>query len=89
VLRDDAGLRLTISALLPLARGHGPSADPALVGLMIAIAALRRQESRGAHWRTDFPSSGAMARRATLRLEETFAAAHEINAEHAPLARRA
>ena len=89
VLRDDGGLRLTISAVLPLARGDGPSADPALVGLMIVIAALRRLESRGAHWRTDFPSRSAMAQRATLRLDETFAAAHEINAEDASLARRA
>jgi succinate dehydrogenase/fumarate reductase flavoprotein subunit len=27
-----------------------------MVGLLIANAALRRQESRGGHFRTDFPS---------------------------------
>ena len=30
--------------------------DAALVGLMIVVAALRREESRGAHYRLDFPA---------------------------------
>ena len=55
VLRDADGLSAAIAALRPLARSSGPAADPALVGLLIAEAALRRRESRGAHSRTDFP----------------------------------
>jgi L-aspartate oxidase len=38
---------------------------------MMVQAMLRRQESRGGHWRTDYPSpSPAFARRMTLTLEE-------------------
>ena len=33
------------------------ASDPALVGLMIAVAAYRREESRGGHCRTDFPDT--------------------------------
>lgn len=54
VTRDAAGLRAAISGLQPLAEGHTEAADPALVGLLIAEAALAREESRGAHYRTDF-----------------------------------
>ncbi|MGH8278810.1 MAG: L-aspartate oxidase [Gammaproteobacteria bacterium] len=54
VERDGESLRATIRTLLPLARGSAAAADPALVGLMLGIAAWRRCESRGAHWRTDF-----------------------------------
>jgi L-aspartate oxidase len=80
VLRDEAGLRSTIRALLPLACGGGPTSDPALIGLMIAVAAWRRQESRGAHSRTDFPAHG-VAQRSTLRLEEASAAARTLEAD--------
>lgn len=62
----------------PEAAGHdegrvrrwGEARNMALVGRLIARAALNREESRGAHFRTDFPApSAAWARRqfATLR----------------------
>lgn len=54
VLRDRAGLLAGLEALLPLAQSAGPQSDPALVALMIAVAALDRRESRGGHFRTDW-----------------------------------
>jgi len=89
VLRDAAGLRATITALLPFATGRNPASDPALVGLMIAVAALRRQESRGAHWRTDAPARNAVAARTTLRLDDALAAARELDADDHLIARSA
>jgi L-aspartate oxidase len=61
----------------------GPSSDPATVGLMIAVAALRREESRGAHFRTDFPHRGSVARRSSLRLDEALDLAREATAPFA------
>jgi L-aspartate oxidase len=50
-----------MSAAAEYLKGHafrgGPLADPALVALMIATGALAREESRGGHWRRDFPRS--------------------------------
>lgn len=68
VMRDEAGLRAAIAALRPLAE----TADPALIGLMIAEAALAREESRGAHYRTDFPQKSAIAARSFLTSEDVF-----------------
>lgn len=39
--------------------GETAAADPAVVALLIAIAALRREESRGSHFRSDFPQRDA------------------------------
>ncbi|MGH6864424.1 MAG: L-aspartate oxidase, partial [Methylocella sp.] len=78
VLRDGDGLAAAAAELLPLALDCGKASDPALVGLMIVIAALRRRESRGAHARTDFPSRAAHAQRSTLHLDEALAAARKI-----------
>ena len=43
LIRDDAGLRSLLTAEHPLA-------------MLVAACALRRRESRGAHFRSDFPS---------------------------------
>jgi L-aspartate oxidase len=55
VVRDREGLEKAIGDLEALAFTAGAAADPALVALLIATAALQRQESRGGHWRRDFP----------------------------------
>lgn len=78
VLRDRDGLRAAARALHPLAVSREAASDPAIVGLMIVIAALRRQESRGAHARTDFPKHANSARRSTLRLDDALAAARDL-----------
>ncbi|RWI57027.1 MAG: L-aspartate oxidase [Mesorhizobium sp.] len=82
VTRDGEGLKAAARALLPLAQRHGPASDPAIVGLMISIAALLRGESRGAHFRTDFPHHSTVARRSEITLEAALAAAREI--AHSP-----
>ncbi len=68
VLRDRESLEVGIEALLPLATGTSAGADAALVGLMIAVAAEARRESRGGHSRTDWPAreAGAASRRFTM-----------------------
>lgn len=71
VLRDRDGLAAAVAALASLAFAAGPEADPALIGLFVAAAALQRQESRGSHARTDFPNhSSAGPRRSRLRLAD-------------------
>ncbi len=70
VLRDRTTLRAGLEALLPLVADDGPQSDPALVGLMIAVAALDRRESRGGHFRTDWTEADpwqARSRALTLR----------------------
>jgi L-aspartate oxidase len=81
VLRDGDGLRASAGELLPLVLAEGEASDPALVGLMIVIAALRRRESRGAHARTDFPTRAVTPQRSVLRPGDALAAARELTPE--------
>jgi L-aspartate oxidase len=78
VERDAEGLRAGIDALLPLAASDEPGADPAAVALMICVAALRREESRGAHARVDFPDKAQQPARPSLTLAEALRSAHEL-----------
>ena len=70
VVRDAAGLTRAVSRLEALAEGGCPAA---LVGSMIARSALSREESRGAHWRSDFPEK-APPRHSETRLPARMAA---------------
>ena len=66
VIRDQAGLEHAIMLLSPLAE----QSDMALVGLMIAHCALQREESRGAHFRSDFPHTDPIGQRSQFRLAD-------------------
>ncbi|WP_379065169.1 L-aspartate oxidase [Mesorhizobium sp. UC22_110] len=89
IVRDEAPLRDAVAALLPFTEPDGVASDPAIVGLMIAVAALRREESRGAHCRADFPLQENQPRRSRLTLAETLDSAAAITEMAVPLIRRA
>jgi L-aspartate oxidase len=80
-LRDGDGLRAAARALLPLAASQQAASDAAIVALMIVIAALRREETRGAHARTDCPKRAIRATRTTLRLCDALIAAQDYIAD--------
>lgn len=69
--RSATDLARAIEALLPVATSDGPAGDPAIVALMMAVSATKRKESRGAHFRTDFPDR-LCAQRSQLTLSEAL-----------------
>jgi L-aspartate oxidase len=76
VTRDGATLAAVVGPLAALATATGsPAADPAAVALMIAVAALKREHSIGAHSRLDFPERPAEPRRSRLTLGDAYAEA--------------
>jgi len=62
ISRTAQGLTTAMAQLSPLTA----SSDAALVAWLIAHAALRRRESRGAHFRTDFASAEPAFARSTI-----------------------
>lgn len=78
VLRNSQTMRSAIGSLLPLVEQDGAAADPALVAISIAVFALMREESRGAHARTDYPLSLPDARRRRMTLDAVLATAREL-----------
>jgi L-aspartate oxidase len=78
VLRDRHGIERAIRSLYPIANGRTAATDPALVGLMIAVAAWRREESRGGHYRSDFPDTLRSAEPSSLSLAEALGAVRDI-----------
>ena len=68
VIRETAGLERLLSRLDDLG-ARFPEAGPVMAARLIAECALERRESRGAHFRADFPATAAEARRTLVRLE--------------------
>ena len=79
IVRQAEGLTGAIRDLLPLTERNGPESDPALVALAIAVFAALRTESRGAHFRDDFPEKDATTTRRRLSLSDVLAIAHEFS----------
>ena len=78
VLRDQETIARAIHKLYPIARAGGAASDPALVGLMIAVAAYQRKESRGGHYRTDFPGTLPAAASSSINMAEALSGASDI-----------
>ncbi|MBB5752744.1 L-aspartate oxidase [Prosthecomicrobium pneumaticum] len=68
VVRDADGL---IGAVRALDRAAGTGGDAALAGLLVAAAALAREESRGGHFRRDFPAPAEAAAHSETTLAAT------------------
>jgi L-aspartate oxidase len=81
VLRDAEGLRRALTFLRSAdtnAKAPHELRSMAAVGLLIAVSALNRQESRGSHERLDYPTTDAKLKRRTfITLEDARRIADE------------
>lgn len=69
VVRDAAGLSGVLALIDRLEAENGPAA-PLIAARLIVQAALDRRESRGGHYRSDYPETAAEARRTRVRLTQ-------------------
>ena len=71
VLRDREGLSRLMAVIDALETAHG-RALPLVAARLIAAAALARKESRGGHFRSDFPCMASPARRTLITLQDVI-----------------
>lgn len=59
VIRDRAGMEKGLRIILDLERTNRNTAfaNTLTTAKLVAVSALKREESRGAHFRTDFPEA--------------------------------
>ncbi len=69
VIRDAAGLSGVLALIDRLEAENGPAA-PLIAARLIVQAALGRRESRGGHYRSDYPETAAKARHTRVRLTQ-------------------
>ncbi|HTK34836.1 MAG TPA: L-aspartate oxidase [Caulobacteraceae bacterium] len=83
VVRDADGLGRLLAEIADIetAEGRGPALATAR---LIAAAALARQESRGAHYRADFPEAGQPAARTFIDQDRAEAIAAAASSATAP-----
>jgi L-aspartate oxidase len=84
VIRDEASLRDALGVIAGLERGasqDGRLANMLITAKLITTAALARRESRGAHFRSDYPAPDPeLAQRSMLTLTESEAIAAAASA---------
>ena len=81
VIREGDGLVHALAELAAIeTQASGARVrNMAVAGLLVAAAALQRRESRGAHWRSDYPASDpALARRMRMRLADARGIARAV-----------
>lgn len=81
VIRDGAGLQQAIKNFAAYRRETDDPAVHAMLdsALLVTSAAFNRRESRGGHWRADYPeASPAFAHRTFITLDQAKAVAQEI-----------
>ena len=81
VVREEAGLRHLVKeawGLMDRAASYSLR-NGATVVFMAAVAALTRTESRGAHFRTDYPETAQQALRTFLTLNDAIARVDTLN----------
>lgn len=87
VVRDRAGLEEAIETIGRLEASPGGRAfrNQFVTARLIAVAALKRTESRGAHFRSDYPAADPeQARRSYLTLREADSIAEGVIEANAP-----
>jgi L-aspartate oxidase len=80
VMRDRQGLGRLIGLINGLEESYG-RAPPLVAARLIAACALAREESRGGHYRSDFPALAAELKRTKIRLADLGARPVRIAAE--------